>query len=155
MVRWTSLKNGNRSLGLSCLARKRSSMRHALIVVALAAVGLARASTGGISGTLSANGVNYIVGQVVPVVEQALDSLTIPDTAGDVGASDSRVTTIDFFLFTGFCMTGPHHVTSSTYVSIICKILFMGEVWRARLGEEGGWALRLATREGKGGGVGC
>jgi hypothetical protein len=47
-------------------------MRPALIVVALAAVGLARASTGGISGTLSANGVNYIVGQVVPVVEQAL-----------------------------------------------------------------------------------
>ena len=46
-------------------------MRPALIVVALAAVGLARASTGGISGTLSANGVNYIVGQVVPVVEQA------------------------------------------------------------------------------------
>ena len=58
---------------LPCLAlrEKRSSMRPALIVVALAAVGLARASTGGISGTLSANGVNYIVGQVVPVVEQA------------------------------------------------------------------------------------
>jgi hypothetical protein len=64
-------------------------MRPGLIVVALAAVGLARASTGGISGTLSANGVNYIVGQVVPVVEQALDSLTIPDTAGDVGATYS------------------------------------------------------------------
>jgi hypothetical protein len=41
-------------------------------------------ATGGIEGTVSANGLNYIVKQLIPVVVNELDQLTIPDQAGDV-----------------------------------------------------------------------
>ena len=56
----------------------------AALVLVLATT--ATASSGGVAVTLSTNGVNYIIQHFIPVVEHAIENVTIAGISGTVSA---------------------------------------------------------------------
>ena len=61
-----------------------SSLRRLLAALAAVYAATPVAASGGIAGTVSANGVNYLLQAMIPIVEQKLNNMVIPGISGDV-----------------------------------------------------------------------
>ena len=59
-------------------------MFRSAVVAVFAVCATTVAASGGIAGTVSAAGVNYVIAQLLPGVVQQLDKTPIPDQTGSV-----------------------------------------------------------------------